>query len=288
MPILLNQPFGKFRKLLRIESYLRQESIELKPYLEFLEESFINNTLSPIEIISLFVILYQYSRIKDKPFQRNPSHKTLNLTTYKNIPLEFDFLYTKLNNIPQFLNNYSFRYLPTSIREVLLLNFIEEEKLILKTDIPTSKEMLSMQAKGKRYITIDFSKAIAGNLVDDKRDAFEFVLHDLEHAYCFFKKENEYEKQILFYKSIQTNYHLLEPLTKENTQFKEDLEYCISDMNSHPDHLLNYLKAILIKYFLWKNNKQPDGRLTESELIPLNEIIFFINSPFIIIASQKQ
>ena len=63
MPILAEKPIGKFKKLLREESFLIEESKILKPYLEFLENSFQSNSISSIEIISLFVILYQSFRV---------------------------------------------------------------------------------------------------------------------------------------------------------------------------------------------------------------------------------
>lgn len=276
MPILAEKPIGKFKKLLREESFLKEESKILKPYLEFLENSFQSNSISSIEIISLFVILYQSFRVKEKPFQRNPIQWNFSKTANHEFPQEFDFLSSLqlgLDSIEEFLQTYSFRYLPNSIREILLHLFYEENKLLLRTDIPTSKEMLALQATGRRYITIDFKKAMKGELIEEKRDAFEFVLHDLEHAHYFFKLENEPQKQIEFYKSIELNYQLLEPLIEDSKQFKEDLEYCISDMNSHPEHLIQYFKAILIKYFLTKNNKAANDILTPKELIPMNEIL---------------
>jgi hypothetical protein len=276
MPILADKPIGKFRKLLREESILKKESKILKPYLKFLETSFQNNSLSSVQIISLFVILYQCFRVKEKPFQRNPIHLNFSKMANHEFPQEFDFissLQLGVDSIEEFLQTYSFRYLPNSIREILLNLFLKENKLILITNIPTSKEMLSLQATGRRYITIDFQKATTGELIEEKRDAFEFVLHDLEHAHYFFKLENEPQKQIDFYKSIELNYHLLEPLIENNEQFKDDLEYCISDMNSHPEHLSQYFKAILIKYFLFKNKKAANEILTKEELAPMNEIL---------------
>ena len=92
MPILADKPIGKFRKLIRDKNTLREESKILRPYLEFLETSFQNNSLSSVEIISLFVILYQFFRVKEKPFQRNPIQGNFSKTVNHEFPQEFDFL----------------------------------------------------------------------------------------------------------------------------------------------------------------------------------------------------
>ncbi|HMV42350.1 MAG TPA: hypothetical protein PK079_15945 [Leptospiraceae bacterium] len=279
MPIQNEQLIGRFKKLLRPNDFLKEESVILKPYLKFLEKSYFEKSLSSIEIISLFVILYQYFRVKDYPFQKNPINRS-RIQINKEFPLEFTFIPSldlETNYISEFLRLYSFRYLPNSIRDVLFDAFYND-RFVLVNYLPDSKEMLELQSCGKRYITIDFENAFNGSLIEEKRDAFEFVLHDLEHAYCFFKKENDYERQIAFFSSVNKNYHLLEPILKESEQFRKDFDYCVSDMNSHPDHLISYFKAILIKYFLIKNKKSEKDFLSSSELIPMNEILNPIES----------
>lgn len=291
MPFINQQPIGKFKKLLREKPYLQSELEFLKPYLNFLHSSYFKKIYKPSELITLFLILYQYSRIKVIPFQKNPISFPINISLQNEFPIEFDFINTlnlETNKILDFLKYYSFRFLPNSIREVLLMASLEEDKLVVRIDIPSSIEMLSLQSNGSRYITIDFESASNGNFIDDKRDAFEFVLHDLEHAYCFFKKEYDYERQIDFFSSIQRNYHMLKPILNESDEFRKDFEYCISDMNSHPEHLIQYLKAILVKYFLVKNNKSEKSYLSSDEQIPMNEIMNAIQKDFLLVDSKNK
>jgi hypothetical protein len=265
MPYNEKIPFGRFKKhILPIEK-LREEAETLKESIESLENYFLNNSIQKKDILSLFVLLFHKSRILNKPFQKN-KNILLKLETDISFPREFEFLSENKNiGIYNLLNNFSLKYLPESIRGILLFLHSDKINLNIITKIPSSFEMLEIQTKGGRYITIDFLAAKSGNLIEKKRDSFEFVLHDLEHAYCFFHPSFDTVLQIEFYKKIFHNYHMYEEMIKEDELFKRDLEYCISDMNSHPEHLISYLRATLINYFLRKGNKKDNERLTLGE-----------------------
>ncbi len=58
-----------------------------------------------------------------------------------------------------------------------------------------------------------------------------------------------------FYKNLIYSYNQFDKLCKEDPIYAEKFDYCLSDMNSHPEHLLSYLKAITIEFFLRRENK---------------------------------
>lgn len=114
--------------------------------------------------------------------------------------------------------------------------------------VPTPEEVLKFQQQGHRCISLLSSeKTLAEELIDGK-DPFKFALHDIEHAFHFFKDESLRLGQIGFYKKMDS---LIEKLARETfwqqTSFKKDFNYLISDMNSHCVHLTKTLHAILLK-----------------------------------------
>ncbi len=116
---------------------------------------------------------------------------------------------------------------------------------------PVSAEaMLHAQAEGWRYVTISFAAALAGEPIEGDRDAFEFALHDLGHAYAFFKADYQPQGQVAFFKELLTDLDTLAPYAESDVKFSGDLEYCMADMNSHPQHLAEYLRGVIVEMFL--------------------------------------
>jgi hypothetical protein len=112
------------------------------------------------------------------------------------------------------------------------------------------RAMLEAQAAGWRYVTVDLEAALAGESVEGDRDAFEFALHDLGHAYAFFKADYQPREQTEFFKALLTDLDTLAPYAEADDKFAQDLEYCMADMNSHPQHLRQYLRGVLIESLL--------------------------------------
>jgi hypothetical protein len=125
-----------------------------------------------------------------------------------------------------------------------------EWKLQVFDHIPTPLEILKWQQAGERCITLltGFSDLSEG--LYDNKDPFKFALHDIEHAYHFFKSKDLQKGQIGFYKTIDK---ILPKISEKNIladeDFSKDLNYLISDMNSHCVHLTKTLHAILLKSY---------------------------------------
>ena len=53
-----------------------------------------------------------------------------------------------------------------------------------------------------------------------------------------------------FFQLLQDDLPTLTPLATADEKFAADLEYCMSDMNSHPEHLRQYLQGVIVEMFL--------------------------------------
>jgi hypothetical protein len=142
-----------------------------------------------------------------------------------------------------------------------LLNWLAGRyPLELRTHIPSPEEMLEAQCQGRRFVTLLAAPELQFQPIGRHAGAYEFLLHDLEHAHKFFG--GEFNGQVKFFKMIK--------MARERglfEQFKNDEKFCaafdylIADMNSHPVHMLKYLKAIVLEAFQRLNPADADGRL---------------------------
>jgi hypothetical protein len=136
-----------------------------------------------------------------------------------------------------------------------LLGWLEGRyPLIARPDIPTPTEMLEIQCEGKRFVTLMLHPEDQLRTFGRHAGALEFLLHDLEHAHKYFGEAQLAAGQKRFF-------HLLRESSSAwglfDSQFQEELDYLRSDMNSHPIHMLKYLKAI------WLNAFKRAGRSAE-------------------------
>ena len=122
-------------------------------------------------------------------------------------------------------------------------------------------EMLRAQAEGWRYVTMDIAAALAGEPVEGNRDAFEFALHDLGHAYTFFKPEYDPPGQVEFFAALLADLPILAGYATADAKFATALEYCMADMNTHPQHLRQYLRGVIVEMFLRRNAPEYETEL---------------------------
>lgn len=135
-----------------------------------------------------------------------------------------------------------------------LLGWLEgRHPLILRQDIPTPDEMLEIQCQGLRYVTLMIEPEAQFKRYGRHPGAFEFLLHDLEHAHKFFGDPELTRGQRTFFnllRKLQPRLHGFSP------EFQTALDYLRADMNSHPLHLFKYLKAIVLNEFLRNNRRR--------------------------------
>lgn len=125
-----------------------------------------------------------------------------------------------------------------------LLGWLEGRyPLHLSHTAPSPEQMLEFQCRGERVVTLYLEDQ---GPIGRHAGPFEFLLHDLEHAHKFFG-DRSFPGQRRFFILLKDaiTAGLFTPLLG-NRKFRSELEYLMSDMNSHPLHLLKYLKAILL------------------------------------------
>lgn len=135
-----------------------------------------------------------------------------------------------------------------------------EWPLTLCEHIPSPIEVLSMQVKGTRPVTVlsNWPRMLAPVL--SKPNAFAFMVHDLEHAWKFFHDPEMHRQQREFFRLLQGSLeagrfeaYLNDPV------FLAKFDYLSSDMNTHIMHASQFLRAILVEYHLRQADLQnPD------------------------------
>lgn len=138
-----------------------------------------------------------------------------------------------------FLNTHTLRRVSLRVNRSLLAWDEGKYNLDFTTLVPTALEVLEMQCQGKRIVSLPKEKA-------NNKTPYEFVIHDLEHADRFFFNAELHRSQVEFFRWIRVQ--IQRSLFKkhlENPIFQEKFNYLISDMNSHPAHMKQYLNHIV-------------------------------------------
>lgn len=162
-----------------------------------------------------------------------------------------------------YLNRYSFREITSNVSTTLTAWLQNHWSLAVYDHIPSPTEVLGMQAKGSRPVTVLASYPRLLQPVLNKADAFAFMVHDLEHAYKFFCDDRLNKGQRAFFFMIErAGRQGLFDAYLEDPEFARGFDYLISDMNTHMIHSLHYLRAILIELLLRKEGKVSSDALS--------------------------
>lgn len=151
---------------------------------------------------------------------------------------------------------YKWKKVQARIQWILELWLKQDLPLKVTEEVITPYEMLELQSRGWRVVTLPFNhQNLEADVVPGKKP-LAFVLHDLEHAERFFHNLENYEGQVGFYHWLQTSVvsgfwkkHLKDP------EFEKAFFYLMSDMNTHCVHMLKYLRAILWQCLGTKSEK---------------------------------
>lgn len=245
MPLVDGQLNGKYRQLLLSPDRLEAELNELRPQLLVLQAAHTAGQLSDAGFVARFVLTFALRRAYGAQWFN--LRRCARFVPYAGQVLGGVFASDAA--LADLLKNAQLRGMPAMIFVILYqwLNGLVELRL---SHCPVSAAaMLEAQAGGWRYVTVDFDHALAAQLIDGKRDAFEFALHDLGHAYTFFRPEHDPVGQVRFFSLLQTDLTRLAALAEADTKFAADLEYCMADMNSHPEHLRQYLRGVITEAY---------------------------------------
>ena len=159
----------------------------------------------------------------------------------------------KLNHqtgLVELLNTVKIKPLPDVVHRALYFIFTQKYPVQILSYEPSALELLVLQSRGQRIITFhnDFENWPYQKF--GHRDPLSFWLHDCIHAEHFFSQTENFVSQIGFYKFVKT---AIEQQCWDQKQasagFDGAFSYLISDMNSHPLHLLKTFKAIIDIHF---------------------------------------
>jgi hypothetical protein len=146
--------------------------------------------------------------------------------------------------------------------------------LALREDIPPPLEVLRMQAGGARAVTALTAPARLRKPVLHKPDAFAFFVHDLEHAYKFYFSPELHAGQRAFFARLEAacDRGVFAPYLAE-AEFTARFHYLMSDMNTHPEHSRQYLRAILVECHLRREGKTPAHALSPAAERAIEDVL---------------
>ena len=147
-------------------------------------------------------------------------------------------------SLTEFLHSVRIKPLPKAALSGMYHFLVGEYPLVILDHEPNAYEVLKFQIQNQRVLTFesDFSKW--PSFMYGKRDPLSFWLHDFIHAEHFFSNPKKRQAQVGFYKFTQAvlNSKVLDQFLL-NDEFVSNFSYLISDMNSHPIHLLQTFRA---------------------------------------------
>ena len=226
---------NKYRKVLFDEPTLLAKKEELRSQVCSLENELKVGRSSEAEICAKYIFNFlQVMRPHD--FLGGPHQSHLKLTSQQ------------LESTVEMFAVHSFRSVPLAVNRTLVAWAEGRLKLILLAKVPGALELLELQAQGLRVVTCEFNPELIYRTGVHGRDPLGFVLHDLIHADHFFRDPKLFNLQREFYsetlikmRSGEFNKYLMaDPL------FKNEFDYVIGDMNSHPEHLRSTLNHIFM------------------------------------------
>lgn len=255
---------GGYRKQLITSDFLEPYINSVERFINNLIELQTENKISSAELVAISLITLLTCRRSDA-FQKSNSEMvqtistektSYSITDFKELLLHSDLPIQKLLSLfngtnhlslTSFIKNYRFRGVPASA-QLALIHWLEGRyPLTLFFYIPSAKNVFEMQKQGQRCITI-FRKADSILRPHRDRDIISFIIHDLMHAHEFYSIPKKAHHQIGFYqwldKIIQTAE--IKELLTQSEDFKNQLDYVMSDMNSYCGHLIKTLQAIIV------------------------------------------
>jgi hypothetical protein len=153
--------------------------------------------------------------------------------------------------LAEYFSRYQFFGVIANVPEALAAWLRGDWPLRLCEYIPSSRAVLAMQAEGARPVTVLSAWPRMTQPVLGKPNAFAFMVHDLEHAWKFYQDGEMHSQQKALFALLQSALekgsfagYLPDPV------FAQKFDYLISDMNTHAMHASQFLRAILLEWFM--------------------------------------
>ena len=243
---------GSYKKVLIAEGLLGPSRIDLIKNIDQIT----NLDIAPYELCTLYILLFLRIR-----HPKNWLQKKQNFTPLKEEKLLLDIIpedyhlseweKNKLKDVcaKDLFSYFNLKGIPEAVNRTMSNWALGLWKINLLTHIPSPREVLKMQVKNTRCITLTIKHDEIDQLVLSSRDPLSFVLHDLHHADHFFNQNESQIGQLGFYNLVERIYDrpVLKKCLKENKEFKSEFEYVVSDMNAYVIHLFKCFKSALTR-----------------------------------------
>ncbi|MCF8059258.1 MAG: hypothetical protein K9K67_08180 [Bacteriovoracaceae bacterium] len=156
---------------------------------------------------------------------------------------------TRLSSLElaNYLEFTRFKRIKSKVSRALAKWTLGEWQLELLQHVPSVYEVLSLQASSRRCVTLYCDPDRWNGPKLNKENALHFLVHDLEHAVQFF--DYFHDEQVDLNRKLLSLYDEGHFADIRSPELKERLDYLLSDMNTHPNHSIQYLKAIWIDHF---------------------------------------
>ncbi len=165
-----------------------------------------------------------------------------------------------------FISGWRLKLVPEEAARTLTRWRAGDYALNLVFYMPSTLEMLEAQCLGSRFVTLYTDGASIQQSVDADRHALEFLIHDLVHADHFFSHPELARGQRKFYRTQLEAWRagLFTKALSDDPVFRKEWDYLVSDMNSHPLHLMKSFQAVVQGMVLREKGLKAWSKLDES------------------------
>jgi hypothetical protein len=242
---------GRFKKKLVSEAQLKIEAPVIEAKMSPFLAEYNRGLITDAELTSIYILtVLSHRHPTTWPGALRAPLQPLHQLKFPITRLSFEPQVMKrlerFTTIGEVFNHFALRSTPLPVNRALLAWSTGDYRLELMFSVPGPETVLRQQARGHRVVSV-----LAGNstFILGERDPLSFTMHDLIHADHFYHDNQCYEGQLGFYALLNYSMergHFAGLL--EQSEFRREFEYLISDMNAYAIHMLKCLKAALSHY----------------------------------------
>jgi hypothetical protein len=249
---------GSYKKILIDFETLKVHGDYLRTNIETLQSM----SLSPTDFTTFYLLLFLRIKHPKNWLQKKNKDKNTNKMTelfyQEQIPLlslipksfklnNWEIQKLERLNALDLFSDYNLKAIPESINRTMVNWYQGIWKIECLQYIPGPRELLRLQVKDTRCLTLITDPLKIDSYVLGTRDPLSFLIHDLMHADQFFNQHESRIGQLGFYFLINAIYDKAELKAQlfSDMQFKKEFEYVSSDMNAYVIHLFKCLKSAI-------------------------------------------
>jgi hypothetical protein len=248
-PIKSSSRAGRFKKKLVSELELQKEAPLILDKVAPFQELYTSSKLTQAEFTACYLIVYLSHRFPGNWLGSKREPSAVQGIPWRDLPFQFEKNIIKrlegIHSLQEIFSTFALKSTPLSVNRAILEWSQENYGLELMFKIPSPREVLDQQKRGRRCVTTVLDKRVSSYILGE-RDALSFTMHDLIHADHFYHNNDCYRGQLGVYGLLDKTFSYFDLTHKE---FADEFEYIIADMNAYAIHLLKCLKSAMVYYF---------------------------------------